>query len=98
MCGIFGGNRELLGADRAFDVILCDLMMPGMSGAEVHAWLAAQDAAAARRVVFVSGGAFLPGVAEYVEGSGNVLLEKPIDAARLRATVAELVAAAPVAG
>ena len=90
--------RELLGADRAFDVILCDLMMPGMSGAEVHAWLAAQDAAAARRVVFVSGGAFLPGVAEYVEGSGNVLLEKPIDAARLRATVAELVAAAPVAG
>ena len=53
--------REVLarvaGGDR-FDVILCDVMMPEMNGLELHRRLLAEWPDQARRVVFMSGGAF----------------------------------------
>lgn len=86
--------RELLQHDRAFDVILCDLMMPEVTGMELHAWLAEHDPALADRVVFISGGAFTPLASEYVERVKNLRLDKPFDPARLREVISERVTAA----
>jgi PAS domain S-box-containing protein len=77
----------LLADDRAFDVVLCDLMMPRMSGMELHAWIAARDPALAGRVVFLTGGAFTPKASAYLESVANVRIEKPVDTVTLRAIV-----------
>jgi CheY-like chemotaxis protein len=89
--------QALLREDRRFDVIVCDVMMPRMSGMELHMWLAAVDAEAARRVVFVTGGAFTPRSGDYLARSGLPVVEKPFDGKALRALVDEMVAAARAA-
>jgi PAS domain S-box-containing protein len=86
--------RELLGRDRRFDVILCDLMMPELSGMELHGWLAEVDPALADQVVFITGGAFTPGAVEYLRSAKNLRIEKPFETASLRRLTAELVLAA----
>ncbi|MEO5770144.1 MAG: response regulator, partial [Polyangia bacterium] len=46
----------LLRANEEFDVILCDLMMPEMTGMELYAELMASSPEQARRIIFVTGG------------------------------------------
>ena len=86
--------RALVETDRDFDVILCDVMMSGGSGMEFHRWLREVDEPLARRVVFMSGGAFTPGARDYLGGIENRRIEKPFDMDKLRTLVSELVAAA----
>jgi PAS domain S-box-containing protein len=86
--------RSLLEIDQAFDVILCDLMMPRFTGMELHLWLSERAPALARQVIFLTGGAFTPKASEYLKISGVSVIEKPFDAERLRELVAHRVAAA----
>ncbi len=79
--------RELLAADRDFDVVFCDMMMPRLSGMELHAWLAEQDRGLAQRLVFVTGGAFTPEARDYVRREGVPCLQKPFELAPLRGLV-----------
>jgi len=85
--------KALITADPAFDVILCDVMMPGMTGMEFHAWLVGRDSALAARVVFVTGGAFTPKAADYLERVAAPRLDKPFDSATVRQVVADMIAA-----
>jgi PAS domain S-box-containing protein len=78
---------ELLGRDRAFDVVLCDMMMPGMSGMDLHAWLSGVDPALAARMVFITGGAFTTSAREFLDRADIHRLEKPFDGATLRGLV-----------
>jgi two-component system, cell cycle sensor histidine kinase and response regulator CckA len=77
----------LLDEDRAFDVVLCDLMMPRMSGMELHAWIVARDPSLAGRVVFLTGGAFTPRALAYLGSVKNLRIDKPVDPVALRAIV-----------
>jgi two-component system, cell cycle sensor histidine kinase and response regulator CckA len=85
--------RELLAADQGFDVILCDMMMPNVSGVDVHKWLLAEHPELARKLVFVTGGAFTPNARQYLEQVDNVRVEKPFDATNLEKQVNEWVSA-----
>jgi PAS domain S-box-containing protein len=67
----------------AFDAILCDLMMPEMTGMELHAWLVEQRPVLARRVIFMSGGAFTPSASSYLARVENPRLEKPFELTRV---------------
>jgi PAS domain S-box-containing protein len=80
--------RELLSTDHTFDVILCDIGMPNISGIEVHLWLVEHAPPLAERVVFLTGGAFLPAAREYLQKVPNPRVEKPFDAANLEKLVA----------
>ena len=86
--------QALLSKDGGFDLILCDLMMPELSGMELHAWLATHDPALAKKMVFVSGGAFTPRASEYLARLENLQLAKPFDQDKLRQLAGELVAKA----
>ena len=57
-----------------------------------------EDAKLADRVVFVTGGAFTPGAAEYLAQVGNLRLEKPFEARALRRLMNEQVLAARSTG
>ena len=80
--------RALLEVSRDFDMILCDVMMPEMTGVELHGWLVATAPTLAARVVFLSGGAFNAGTVAYLASVENPKLEKPFDTDSLRAIVA----------
>jgi CheY-like chemotaxis protein len=74
-------------ADPPFDVILCDLMMPEMSGMDVYELLSKTQPAAAERMVFVTGGAVTARVREFLETVHRPSMLKPFDSEALRALV-----------
>jgi CheY-like chemotaxis protein len=78
---------EQVRAGRRFDVILCDLMMPTMSGIDVYDAIRRIDADQARRMVFMTGGAFTPRVVEFLGTTENARLEKPLERTTLRAAI-----------
>jgi CheY-like chemotaxis protein len=82
---------HILDGDPDFDIILSDVMLPGMSGTELLATLAARSSALAARVVFLTGGAFSPEVRAALAAASNPVLEKPFERAQLRAVVEEFV-------
>ena len=70
-----------------FDVILCDLMMPDMSGMELHAWLSRMAPDQAARMIFLTGGIFTSGARAFLAAVPNAHIEKPFDTHRLRLVV-----------
>jgi CheY-like chemotaxis protein len=76
-----------------FDAILCDLMMPEMTGMALYDKLLAEAPADAARMVFLSGGAFSREAADFLERVPNARLEKPFTPAQLRQAVARVQAA-----
>ncbi len=83
------GIRVLAGATD-FDVILCDLMMPGVDGSQVFECVAARGPELRRKFVFCSGGAFSTRVTEFLKENAPPLLEKPITIEDFQAAVARL--------
>jgi two-component system, cell cycle sensor histidine kinase and response regulator CckA len=77
----------LIAAGDQFDVILCDLMMPDMTGMDFHAALAEIAPGLARRVIFMTGGAFTPTAKAFLDRVRNTRVEKPFDAKNLLALV-----------
>ncbi len=74
-----------------FDVVLCDVMMPGLSGVDVLERLRAVDATWSERFVFVTGGAFSQETADALDGTGVPRVDKPVDPVRLAALIRERV-------
>jgi CheY-like chemotaxis protein len=78
---------ECMSQGERFDVILCDLMMPDMSGMELHAWLLRIAPDQAARMVFLTGGVFTTGARAFLSAVPNSHIEKPFDTRRLRSIV-----------
>jgi two-component system cell cycle sensor histidine kinase/response regulator CckA len=71
----------------AFDVILCDLMMPDMSGIDLYEQIAP---ALRDRVVFMTGGAFTQQAREFLARCNRPRLEKPFSERELRDAIARV--------
>lgn len=76
-----------LRAGERFDLILCDLMMPHMTGMELYDRLLQDHPDEAARVVFLTGGAFTNGADAFLDRVSHRTLEKPFDAMQLRGLV-----------
>jgi CheY-like chemotaxis protein len=72
------------------DVIVSDVMIPEMSGAEIHRAVAERDEALARRMVFMTGGAFGDAERAAVEGLPNPVIEKPFELEELEVLLLDL--------
>lgn len=70
-----------------FDLILCDLMMPDMTGMDFHRELLLVDPEQADRMIFITGGAFTEKARAFLSETPKEHLEKPFYSANLRAIV-----------
>jgi CheY-like chemotaxis protein len=70
---------SLLEKDTRFDVVLCDLQMPEMTGMELHAVVLERYPALANRFVFVTGGAFSGEARRFLEESVPAVIQKPFN-------------------
>lgn len=80
---------ERLSGGERYDVILCDLMMPELSGMDFHRELETLDAGLAQQVIFLTGGAFTLGAREFLDRVSNPHLSKPFNWPQLRALIAQ---------
>jgi len=84
-----GGAEALERVTRGerFDVIVCDLMMPGMSGMELFEAIARLSPGQAERMVFVTGAASSPQCSEFLGTLGSRWLDKPFGPDEVRELV-----------
>lgn len=80
-----GGREalEILAHDRKFDVVLCDLIMPRMTGMELFEKVEKECPELAKRFVFITGGAITPKVDEFVGRVSNPTIKKPMATGKL---------------
>ncbi len=83
---------SLLDAGVRFDVILCDLMMPLMSGMSFYAALEQRGLVGALRVAFMTGGAFTKEAQQFLARVPCEHIEKPMSSAALHALMGRLLA------
>lgn len=67
-----------------YDLILCDVMMPDMTGMDLYQALQRAGSPLCERIVFLTGGAFTPAARQFLDTVDNPRLEKPFDTVQLR--------------
>jgi signal transduction histidine kinase len=75
---------EHLASGHRYDAILCDLMMPELSGPQLHAALEQRVPEQARRMIFMTGGAFTEEARGFLAAVGLPCVDKPVDMDHLR--------------
>jgi PAS domain S-box-containing protein len=76
-----------LQAGVSYDAVVCDVMMPEMSGVDFHAELSNTHLALSKEVIFLTGGAFTVRARDFLDRVPNPRLDKPFDSERFRALV-----------
>jgi CheY-like chemotaxis protein len=77
----------LRGARTCFDLVICDLRMPGMSGPELFRWIIEAQPDVVPRLLFTTGDPHETHIAEFLAATGCAVLEKPFEIATLRSLV-----------
>ncbi len=81
--------ERLMTAAEGFDIVLCDMMMPDMSGMEFYESVSKQSSTAANKIVFMTGGAFTEAARDFLRTVGRPCLVKPFDLAALHSVIVE---------
>jgi len=68
----------VLERDRAFDAVICDLMMPNVSGMDFYREVKKRWPDVAARFVFATGGVYTTSARQFLENEGRPWLEKPV--------------------
>ena len=84
---------ERLAKDSDFDLVLCDLMMPDVSGEHVYRAVSEHAPGLLPRFVFMTGGAFTERAQEFLAHFGGRQLEKPFNIDEVEVLLSELSAA-----
>ncbi len=81
---------EHLRSGASYDVVLCDLMMPELTGMDLHAELMRNRPELLNRMVFMTGGTFTESAREFLDRIGNAKLMKPFRVEELQRLVDQL--------
>ena len=81
---------ELIRNSPPYDAILCDMMMPEMTGEQLYEAVLATDPEQARRIIFMTGGAFTEGTRQFLERVRNPQLTKPFKVEEVETLLASL--------
>jgi len=83
---------ELLRHDGGYDVIVCDLMMPEVTGMDIYEELVQSKPDLSKKMLFMTGGAFTERARLFLDSVPNRHLDKPFDLAQLEAAVRSVAA------
>ena len=75
-----------------YDVVLCDLMMPGLPGSELYHQVSAKRPDLAARFVFMTGGAFTKVGSRFLDTFGSRVLVKPFAPSQVLRLIEEVAA------
>ncbi len=75
-----------------FDAVICDLVMPGVSGMGVFAWLEVHRPELVDRLIWMTGGAVGEDARAFLDNTANLVLKKPVDIHHLRGLLQGLLA------
>ena len=81
---------ELISGGQKFDVILCDLMMPGLNGMDLFAELERRKPGQQQMMIFMTGGAFTAEARAFLGACSNPRLQKPFAAEELESTIQQM--------
>lgn len=82
--------RALLAREPDVDAILCDLLLDGESGMDLHAWIERAHPLLARRMIFMTGGAYTKAARDFLGRVPNPRLEKPFRIEDVEALLARI--------
>jgi PAS domain S-box-containing protein len=85
-----GDALALFDAGERFDLVLCDLSMPSMSGIQFYSHVALHYPDLASRITFFTGGASTPEGREFMSTRKNITLDKPFTNEQLRTFIKAL--------
>ena len=71
--------QRILDKDGDWDLVLCDLLMPEVTGMDLFEWLEAQRPDLCDRVVFMTGGAFTDRARSVLDRAPGRWIEKPFE-------------------
>jgi two-component system NtrC family sensor kinase len=77
---------DLLERER-FDIVLTDMKMPGMDGADLYRSVRSRDPAQARRIIFITGDTVSPDTRAFLQRVSNPVLSKPFKIGPLREAI-----------
>lgn len=80
---------ERIASGGAYDVILCDMMMPVMTGADFYAELCRTAPEICRNVIFITGSPFTAKERDFLDRIPNARVFKPFEIQTMRALVNE---------
>jgi len=84
-----GREAVALMQENAYDVILCDLIMPEMTGMDVYRAALQRANPLHDRIVFMTGGAFTQRARDFLQSVPNLRIEKPFELSHLERTIYE---------
>jgi CheY-like chemotaxis protein len=76
--------------DRDYDVVLCDLRMPGLDGPGLFDWMAEQRPRLCARTAFITADTLSATSHRFLARAGRPILEKPFVPTELRQLLAQL--------
>lgn len=82
-----GREAVALMGEHAYDVILCDLIMPEMTGMDVYRAALQRATPMHDRIVFMTGGAFTQRARDFLQSVPNLRIEKPFELTHLERTI-----------
>ncbi len=90
----FSSPRAALAAllEREYDAVICDVMMPGLTGMELFDAAVRERPQLAERFVFITGGAFTERARLFLKQTGRPVLRKPCGRQELLEVIGRIVA------
>lgn len=82
-CGPEGLALLTRPGEAPFDMILCDLMMPDLSGMDIYDRLRSTAPELQERFVFMTGGAFTETAQDFISRISNDVVDKPLRGATI---------------
>jgi CheY-like chemotaxis protein len=90
-----GEAAQLALMQRDYDVVLCDLRMPGLDGPALYDWMSQHQPHLCARTAFITADTLSVATYRFLARAGQPVLEKPFVPAELRRLLGQLLADAP---